>query len=116
MGLVDRGGAQLRIYPEVESVDGYGNTLRQPGPTSVTVTAQAQRQSSTESATEGQSVGTTVRIWARSLPTGPWGRVVWAGRDWDVVGEVERRRDGSPATWHDVVLLRARDAGPLRTA
>lgn len=113
MALIDASRAVLLVYPEVESVDTYGNTLRGPADVPVAVSAQVQRSTSSERASQGQVSRTSVKVWARSLPTGPWGRVEWAGRSWDVEGEVERRRDGSPATWHDCVYLRARDAGAL---
>lgn len=115
MALIDSGRAVLAVYPEVESLDEYGNTVRGPVPSPITVVAQAQRSTSSEQSREGQLVSTSVKVWARSLPTGPWGRVVWEGREWDVEGQVERRRDGSPATWHDAVYLRSRGAGPINT-
>lgn len=106
--LDDRTTDTLTVTPEVEIVDDRRNPMRVPGPTSVDVDGRLQPVSAEETAVEGQLVSTLYRFICRDFPAGPWAAVTGGGRDWDVVGEPERR-NGSERTRHVTVLLRGRE-------
>ncbi|RZS39147.1 hypothetical protein EV193_104363 [Herbihabitans rhizosphaerae] len=112
MALFDS-GATLDIYPSVRTVDADGNEVWLPSETPITVRGRVQPISSVEQlsfsqrAVIGQSVTTLYRVIARNAPGGPWSRVVYGGRDWEVVGEPECRRYSS-ATSHVTAIIRAK--------
>lgn len=110
MSLLDNGPDIVDVYPQVASVDDQGNTIYGPSATPVTIQARVQPVTSQEVDATGQQVRTIYRLITRSAPLGPWARVVWNEREWDIVGE-PRRYNGSPATRHVDCLLRARE-GP----
>lgn len=110
MSLLDHGPDVVDIWPQVESVDDRGNVVQLPAPAPVRVHARVQPVSSDDLAVAGQQVTTVYRLITRDAPLGPWARVEWAGRQWDVAGE-PLRSAGSPATRHVTALLRARDGG-----
>lgn len=111
MSLLDGGPDELLVYPEVEKDDGYGGTIRVPGPTPVTVRGRVQpigtQLLGTEDSRDGQELDTRWRFIGRTFPTGPWGKVVFDGREWDLDGE-PKRHAGSTRTRHVTVTLRAR--------
>ena len=107
MSLLDRGTDLVKVYPEVAGTDADGNPARVAGAAARTVRGRVQPVDAAESAAEGQAVVTTYRLICRSFPAGAFARVVWDGRDWDVVGEPQRSR-GSLRTAHVTVLLQAR--------
>jgi hypothetical protein len=104
VGLIDADG--ITVWPEVAGTDGDGNPVIVPGDVGVTVRCSVQPVSATESAQLGQGFTTLYRVYAAALPVGAFGRVRWQGRDWDVVGEPQRR-SGGPAG-NDTMLIRAR--------
>lgn len=108
MSLLDEAKDTALVWPETQTVDGDGNPVRRPAATPVTVTGRARPLAATEDNTDGQSLGTTWVFLCRDFPAGPFARVEIDGRDWDVQGE-PKRRDGSEATAHVTVVLRARD-------
>lgn len=107
MSLLDTGPDEVQVYPEVKSSDSYGNTVWRASTTPVTVFGRVQPSTSTESAELGQVVGETVRFVSREFPAGPFARVEWDGRSWDVFGAPRRHR-GSMRTEHCTTYLRAR--------
>lgn len=112
VSLLDNGPDTLLVYPEVHGDDGYGTPMRVPSNVPVVVIGRFQPVSAEESQAAGQAVGTVYKFIARDFPGGAWARVATQGRDWDVVGEPQRH-NGSPATRHSTVMLRARTpAGP----
>lgn len=111
MSLLDHGTETLLVWPETVTTDGDGNPVRVPAEEPVTVTGRVNPVSSDDAIVAGQQVTTTYRVITRDAPLGPWARVRWRGRDWDVVGEPQWFR-GSPRTRHVVAYLRARGLPP----
>jgi hypothetical protein len=106
LSLLDDGHDLITVYPSVWAPDADGNHAWRPGTTGVRVRARVQPISSTELVVNGQQVATLARLIARHVPAGPWDRVEWAGRTWDILGEPEQRGD-SPATVHTTVVIQA---------
>ena len=106
MALLD-GDTQVLVYPEVESVDDYGNTVRVPGVIPVTVWALCQPSSTEEYVAYGDGVSEVSRILCREFPAGPWGKVTFDGRDWDVVGAPKPHRSFA-LTSHDTAVVKSR--------
>ncbi|MGA4948609.1 hypothetical protein [Streptomyces lydicamycinicus] len=108
MSLLDRGPEVVTVYPAVRAADGYGGT--QPGPGEpILLRARVMPAGSDEATEDGYLTGTTYRVYARTLPAGPWSRVEWRGQTWAVVGEVERF-GGTRRTAFDVATIRKRGA------
>ncbi|PPK63521.1 hypothetical protein V5P93_000424 [Actinokineospora auranticolor] len=107
MSLLDHGPDHVVIYPSMWAADQDGNHAWRPGPTGHQVTARVQPISSADLVVNGQQVATLARVITRDAPAGPWDRVEWDGRTWDVIGEPEQRGD-SPATRHTTIVIRAR--------
>lgn len=112
MSLLDNPRDVIALYPEVEATDDLGNVIRVPSDTPVMVGGRCQPVSSEESAAAGQSVATVYRFITRAFLAGAFARATWRDRDWDVLGE-PMRHNGSEATRHVTVLLRARTAEPI---
>lgn len=109
VSLLDNGPDVLTVYTEVEARDAYGNVVRVPSDTPVTVRGRVQPSTSDELSALGFATETVVRFIARSFPGGPWARVEFEDREWDVVGEPRVHR-GSPRTAHVTVYLKARSS------
>ncbi len=108
MSLTDRGRERVVVHPVREVDDGYGGT--QPGPGApVTVWASVRPATSEEQAEAGFTTQTLYRLWARSLPAGPWSRVEWDGAVWAVVGEPQHFR-GNRRVSYDAAMIRRRGA------
>ena len=107
MSLLDHGPHAIVVYPSVWAADADGNFAWRPGHTPVLVWARVQPVGSTELVVNGQQVATVARVIARHAPAGPWDRIDYDGRTWDVLGEPEQRGD-SPATRHTTALIHAR--------
>lgn len=107
MSLLDDGPDLITIYLSIWAADGDGNYAWRTGTVGVTARARVQPVSSTELAVNGQQVATVARVIARNVPAGPWDRIDYDGRTWDLLGEPERRRD-SPTTTHVTALIHAR--------
>jgi len=110
--LIDEPPHTITVYPEVDSTDSDGNPVRVPATTGVPVRVWMQPASAAESAAAGQAVTTTYKAFGRSFPAGPFARVEWDGRSWDVVGD-PMRWDGIPDVAHVEVMLTARTARPI---
>lgn len=106
MSLLDDAPQSLQVYPEVVETDAYGNPMRVPGPTPVVVPGRVQPSTADENSLLGQTAFAVVRFIGRTFPGGPWAKVVYDGREWDVVGE-PRRHNGIPPG-HVTVYLKAR--------
>jgi hypothetical protein len=88
---LDSGPHTVTIYLEETTTDTYGNVVKRPSDTPVTVTGcLVQPLSSSRGAfpalsvTQGQRVDTAYRFTAREAPLGWWSRVIWHhpdGRD-----------------------------------
>ncbi|MGW3569071.1 phage head completion protein [Streptomyces sp. NPDC000941] len=107
MSLLDNGNETITVYPQERTTDDRGNQVWRPSTTPVWVRCRVQPVDADEPTVAGQTTVTTYRVIARDAPLGPWARVEWDGRTWDVVGE-PRRYNGSPATRHIDALIRAR--------
>ncbi|GAU66663.1 hypothetical protein SSP35_03_03110 [Streptomyces sp. NBRC 110611] len=107
MSLLDRGNETVTIYPQEQTTDDRGNVVWRPSAIPVVVRCRIQPEDPDEPTVAGQATTTTYRVIARDAPLGPWARVEWDGRTWDVVGE-PRRYNGSSATRHIDALIRAR--------
>lgn len=107
MSLLDTGNETITVYPQERITDDRGNVLWRPSTTPVRVRCRVQPVTTDEPAVAGQATETTYRVIARDAPLGPWARVEWDGRTWDVVGEPQRY-SGSPATRHVDALIRMR--------
>lgn len=108
MSLLDHGPDEVDIYPQVETTDDRGNVIHVPAAEPVTVRCRVQPVSSADVAVAGEQVTTVYRLITRDAPLGPWARVEWNGREWDLAGE-PLRSNGSPTTRHVTALLRARE-------
>ncbi|MFI9082341.1 hypothetical protein ACIGW8_39105 [Streptomyces sioyaensis] len=106
MSFLDSGPDALTVYPTVDMDDGYGGTKPGPGQP-VTLRARVLPATADESGEPGHLTGTEYRVYARSLPAGPWSRVEWAGAVWAVVGEPQHF-GGSRRLAHDVATIRKR--------
>lgn len=104
MSLLDRGPHTITVYPAGPVLPGGG---RGPSGAPVTVRCLVQPTSSDSEGTDGYADLTTCRVIGRSLPAGPWDRVVWDGRDWTVTGQPEKWRSAS-RTSHDTATIRRR--------
>lgn len=103
----------MMVYPEPAATneppvtDVYGNALQNPAPSGIPVRGMIQPSSSADMAAEGQVTGEFIRFICQSFPGGPWARVTWDNRNWDVVG-VPVRRYGFRSLAHVTVTLKAR--------
>ena len=103
----------VTVYPEPAAtgaaapVDVYGNPIQTPTGTGVPVRGVVQPSSSADMAIEGQVTGEFVRFICPAFPAGPWARVNWDGRDWDVYG-TPVRQNAFRSLRHVTVTLRSR--------
>ncbi len=107
MSLLDSGNETILVYPQEQTTDDRGNVIWRPASTPVRVRCRVQPLEAAEPTVPGQATETTYRVIARDAPLGPWARVEWAGRTWDVVGE-PRRYNGSVVTRHVDARIRLR--------
>jgi hypothetical protein len=115
MSLLDDRRESIVLIPEIDGEDDLGNKVRVPDPEPThwtTLYGRFQMSSSTEPTVDGQVVVTSSVFITRSFPAGAWARITFGGRDWDVDGEVIRS-NGSDATKHDTVTLKARGPAPV---
>ncbi|WP_117198975.1 head-tail adaptor protein [Nocardiopsis sp. TNDT3] len=110
MSLLDTGNELVEVWPETTSTDPDGNPVRIPAADPVQVRARVQPVSSNDVAAAGQQTVARYRLITREAPLGPWARVRWDGRDWDIDGE-PLRSNGSRRTRHVQAILKARGAG-----
>jgi hypothetical protein len=88
---LDNGPHTVTIYLEERVTDTYGNEVKRPSTTAVTVTGCIVSPLSSSrgafpalSVTQGQRVDNAYRFMARDAPLGWWSRVIWHhpdGRD-----------------------------------
>lgn len=105
MALLD-GDTIVLVYPEVLGVDDYGNETRLPGTVPIRVSALVQSAALKRPSLNG-ATPELLRILCRSFPAGPWGKVTYDGRDWDVLGATKSHQS-FVMTAHDTVTLKAR--------
>ena len=105
MSLLDAGPDEIVIYPEIAIVDEYETPKRGPAVVGVPVRCRVQPLVTLDGS-EVQVV-TRYKVISRALPAGPWARIEWDGREWDVEGEV-LRSNGSPVTRHHKFVMVAR--------
>lgn len=110
MSLLDRGTETALIWPQATTTDRDGNPIHVPAAEPVQVRCRVQPVSSRDVIAAGQQTTARYRMSARNAPLGPWARVRWRDRDWDVEGEPMYQR-GSRRTRHVVAILRARGEG-----
>lgn len=110
MSLLDTGNETILVWPEVDATDSDGNPVKVPAPDPIQVQCRVQPVSSTDVVAAGQQTVARYRVITRDAPLGPWARVRWRGRDWDVEGE-PLWSNGSPRTRHVKAILKARGAG-----
>lgn len=110
MSLLDRGTETALIWPQTTTTDRDGNPIHVPAAEPVQVRCRVQPVSSRDVIAAGQQTATRYRMSARNAPLGPWARVRWRDRDWDVDGAPMYQR-GSRRTRHVVAILRARGEG-----
>lgn len=119
MSILDRGNAEIVVYPEVEVTDEDGNVSRQASPTGVPVQAMVWQYEGEVDTLQplvvGQQVATIYRVRpvrSADVPVGPWSRVEWDGREWDVDGEPNPHRRGV-GTRRLTFSMRARSPGEV---
>lgn len=100
------------LYPDVEALDGDGNSVRRPGGVAVESVGRWQYLLAAEDSSAGQELTTRADYFTRTFPAGFAGRVTYDGRDWDVQGEPSRS-GLSAATSHWKVRLLARSPRPV---
>jgi len=110
VSLLDRGTETVLVWPQTTTTDPDGNPIHGIADAPVTVRCRVQPVSSRDVIAAGQQTQARYRLSARDAPLGPWARVYWRGRDWDVDGEPMYQR-GSRRTRHVVAVLRARGEG-----
>lgn len=110
MSLLD-GNTVVEVFPEVSSLDEYGNTVTRPGDpatdTPVLLTCLVQPSTTEENASLGLQVGTSYRVMSLDFPGGAQALLRHDGRLWDVVGE-PKRYTGSTGTKHTTTFIKAR--------
>jgi hypothetical protein len=99
MGILDKGPETVRVFPSVQTLDGYGNPRRGPGTAYVDVegvfalpasvpTRSASRF--TEDMAQGEVAFRGYTLVGRGLEIcDPWGEIEWpvdSGQRWDVKG------------------------------
>jgi hypothetical protein len=119
VSILDRGNAEITVYPEVEVTDEDGNVSRRASEAGVTVEAMVWQYEGEVDTLQplvvGQQVTTIYRVRPvryAELPVGPWSRVEWDGREWDVDGEPNRHRRGV-GTRRLTFSMRARTPGEV---
>ncbi|MFL1441822.1 phage head completion protein [Nocardiopsis protaetiae] len=107
MSLLDSGNELVEVWPEVDAADSDGNPIKRPADEAVEIWARVQPVSSTDVIAAGQQTTARYRLITRDAPLGPWARVRWRDRDWDIDGE-PMWSSGSPRTRHVTAILKAR--------
>ncbi|WP_431781706.1 hypothetical protein [Streptomyces chumphonensis] len=104
MSLLDRGTESMTVYPAGPvRPDGTRGPAGEP----VHFRCRAQPSAAASESSDGYAELVQYRLLARSLPAGPWDRVVWQGRDWTVVEQPAQWR-GSRRVRHDSAVIRRR--------
>lgn len=90
--LIDHGPHTVEVFLEETVTDSYGNPVRRPSATAVTVTgclvtpvSSSRGAFPAADVSEGQRVAATFRLLARDAPIGWWSRVIWQGRSLSVL-------------------------------
>lgn len=110
MSLLDTGNETALVWPEVDDTDPDGNPIKVPAADPVPVQCRVQPVSSDDVVAAGQQTVARYRLITRSAPLGPWARVRWSDRDWDIDGE-PLWSNGSKRTRHVAAILKARGVG-----
>jgi hypothetical protein len=112
VSLLDSGTDVLLVYVEQNVTDGRGNPIRVPAASATPVVGAVHPVTTEEATALGQTVDTVRSFTGKSFPGGPWARVHWDGRDWQVHGEPVFYRRGA-ATRHVSVILVFEGQPPL---
>lgn len=102
--IIDFGPHTVKIWVEETVTDSYGNPVKRPSETAVTVTGCTVTPLTSSrgafvalDASAGQRVNQSWRFVARTAPLGWWSRVEWNGRRMQLLGGplVHTASDGS---------------------
>lgn len=109
MSLLDNGPQEVTVYAEDATVDTdeYENEIEVPSATAIIVRGRWQTSTAEEAADLGQQEQTVYRFISRAFPSGPYGRVVFEGDDYDILARPKHRR-GSTTTEHYTTFLKRR--------
>jgi hypothetical protein len=107
VSLLDEPPETVLVYPEIVSTDDYGNTVRVPAATPVTVAAHVQPLVGQENTAQGQEVEARYRLSARDAPLSAWAEVEWDGARYDVVDQ-PREFTWPPEMAHIIATIRRR--------
>lgn len=107
--IMNSGPDTVLVYPEIEGEDDFGDPIRYPSPTPITVRTYVQALSAEESAELDVDPRTTRYFnTSQKLPAGAWANVEWDGRSWGVVGEIQHI-GRTRRTAHAHVVIEARE-------
>lgn len=91
--VLDNGPHTVKVYPEVETTDSYGNVVKKPSDVPVTITgclmmplASTRGAFAAIDVKAGQRVDAAWRLMARYAPLGWWSRVEFEGRSMTILG------------------------------
>lgn len=104
MSLLDQPTDTVTVVPQMVANDAYGTPVAGTPAAAVKVRCRVQPLVTLDQT--GQATYAQYRIVARSFPRGPFSKVTWNGRDWEIVGEPQRH-NGSPRTAHVSVDIKA---------
>lgn len=96
----------VAVYVQESTTDAYGNVVLVPSATPVNVRGHVQPATTEEQSALGQPVAEIMRFLSRSFPANAYGKCVWDGREWDILGAPRRHYRGH----HYTTRLRAREA------
>lgn len=107
--ILNSGPDEVKIFPEIESEDDYGDPIRYPSDTPVVIRTYVQALSAEESGELDVDPQTTRYFnTSRPLPGGAWARLEWGDRTWDMLGEPQHI-GRSMRTAHTHVVMQARE-------
>lgn len=110
MSILDRGNADIIVYPQELTTDSFGNPRWAPSETGVQIRAMVWAIATAEAALLSRETGEAYRVRpvrGEPVPVGPWATVEWDGREWDVHGETVSHERGS-GTRRTTFTIRAR--------
>lgn len=102
MSLLDQGTHTVRVFRDIQTLDGDGNPVTRPAPTGYDTKATIQPLSSTESAEMGVQTGEVYRLRFTRMDEpelGPGAQIEWMCQRWSIHG-YPQRHTGSAATAH----------------
>lgn len=91
--LLDYGPHTVKVYPEIETTDSYGNVVKRPSDTPVVITgclmmplASTRGAFAAIDVKAGQRVDAAWRFMARQAPLGWWSRLEFGGKIMTLLG------------------------------